>query len=502
MDSKLITIYEKETGAPYTDSLTGLLNHGFFEMIFNREFKRSERYGEPFTLALIDVDSFSHYNRRHSSVAGDRVLKEISELIIKNIRQIDLATRYSGDVLEVVLIKSNTQSALGPLERIRQAVENKYGGDPTISVGLASYPNDATTKEVLTEKANKALLQAKISGKNKVVFSEKEPPIAASRLPKILVVDDEPPNVKLLEAILRPLKYEVIKAFNGEDALTIINRVDVDLVLLDVMMPDMEGYEVCRRLKTSEATRLIPVVMVTALGNVEDKIKGIEAGADDFLTKPVNKMEIRARTKSLVNLKKLNNNLTSIEQVLFSLANTIDAKDSYTQGHVERASNLSLALGHKMALSAPELEALRYGGALHDIGKIGIPREIINKRGPLDQEEWKIIKSHPDVGYKICLPLQKNLGSALDVIRYHHEKLDGSGYPDGLMGEEISTVARIMAVVDIYDALITGRPYRKAMSHGKVLGILRKEAKEGKLDQEIVRNLEILVSSGKIDQEA
>jgi putative two-component system response regulator len=499
LDAKLITIYEKETGAHYTDSLSGLLNHGFFEMALNREFKRSERYAEPFTFALIDVDSFSHYNRRHSSVAGDRVLKEIGALIIKNIRQIDLAARYSSDVFEVVFVKSDIHSALVPLERIRQAVEKKYGGDPTISVGLASYPHDAATKDILTEKAHMALLQAKIGGKNKIFFSEKEPPTVASRLPKILVVDDEPLNVKLLEAILRPLNYEVIKAFSGEDALRIINKVDVDLVLLDVMMPHMDGYEVCRRLKANEVTRLIPVVMVTALGNVEDKIKGIEAGADDFLVKPPNKMELRTRTKSLVNLKKLNNNLTSIERVLFSLANTVDAKDAYTHGHVERVSNMAMTLGHQLALSTSELEALKYGGALHDIGKIGIPREIINKLGPLDTEEWKIMKRHPDVGYKICLPLQKNLGSALDVIRYHHEKLDGSGYPDGLKGEQISTVVRIMSVVDIFDALITGRPYRKAMSPEKALGILRNEAQKGKLDQEIVRNLEILLSSGKID---
>jgi putative two-component system response regulator len=312
-----------------------------------------------------------------------------------------------------------------------------------------------------------------------------------------LVVDDEPRNVKLLEAILRPLNYEVIKAFNGEDALTIINKIDVDLVLLDVMMPLMDGYEVCRRLKASEATRLIPVVMVTALDSVEDKINGIEAGADDFITKPPNKMELLARTKSLINLKKLNDNLTSIEQVLFSLANTVDAKDTYTQGHVERVSDMAMTLGHRLALSASELQALRYGGALHDIGKIGVPDEIINKQGPLDPEEWNIMKSHPDLGFKICMPLRRNLKTALDVIRNHHEKLDGSGYPDGLKGEQISTVVRIMAVVDIFDALTTGRSYRKAMPRGKALEILRNEAEEGKLDQEIVRNLEILVSSNK-----
>ena len=498
MDSELITIYEKETGAQYTDGLTGLLNHGFFEMAFSREFKRSERFGEPFALALIDVDSFSHYNKRLSAAAGDRILREIAELILINIRQIDLAARYSGDVLAVVFIKSNTQSASVALERMRQAIEKKYGGDPTISVGLASYPDDATTKEVLTEKARKALLKAKLGGKNKVCFFEKKCPTVSNELPKILVVDDEPRNVKLLEANLLPLNYEVIKAFNGEDALAIVNKVDIDLILLDVMMPNMDGYEVCRRLKASEATRLIPVIMVTALDGIEDKIKGIEAGADDFLTKPPNNSELVARTKSLVKLKKLNNNLTSIEGVLFSLANTVEAKDAYTQGHVERVSSLAMRLGQKMSLPESELEALRYGGALHDIGKIGVPREIINKAGPLDIGEWEIIKNHPDIGYKICFPLRMNLGPALDVIRYHHEKLDGSGYPDGLKGEEISTVARIMAVSDIFDALITDRPYRKAMPRAKALEILRKEAEEGKLDREVVRNLELLVNKGEI----
>ena len=498
MDSELITIYEKETGAHYTDGLTGLLNHGFFEMVFNREFKRSERYCEPLALALFDVDSFSHYNRRLSTVAGDRLLREIAGLIIENIRQVDLAARYSGDVLAVVFIKSDSQSAILPLERIRQAVKKKYGGDPTISVGLASYPGDASTKDALIEKAHKALLQAKMGGKNKVcLFKEKNSTIA-NELPKILVVDDEPRNVKLLEAILLPLNYEVIKAFNGEDALTIVNKVDVDLILLDVMMPNMDGYEVCRRLKASETKRLIPVVMVTALGSLEDKIKGIEAGADEFLTKPPNKMELLARTKSLINIKRLNNNLTNIERVLFSLANTVEAKDAYTQGHVARVSSMAMTLGHKMALSESELEALRYGGALHDIGKIGIPREILNKPGALNPEEQEIMKSHPELGYKICLPIRKNIGPALDVIRYHHEKLDGSGYPNGLRGEEISKVARIMAVVDIFDALVTDRPYRKAMSGEKALAILRQEAQAEKLDKEVVKHLESLVDRGKI----
>jgi putative two-component system response regulator len=251
----------------------------------------------------------------------------------------------------------------------------------------------------------------------------------------------------------------------------------------------MDGYEVCRRLKNSEKTRLIPVIMVTALHDMEAKVKGIEAGADDFLPKPVNKIELQARTRSLVNTKKLNDKLTSVEDVLFSLANAVEAKDSYTQGHTQRVADMAVLLGGKMSLSEQEINALRVGGILHDIGKIGVPRDILNKPGPLSDDEWVVMKKHPTIGHKICLPLKKSLGPALDMIQHHHEKLDGSGYPDGLREDEIPTVARIMAVVDIYDALVTDRPYRKGMTRERALSILQEEADEGKLDKSVVEQL-------------
>lgn len=493
MDLVLEELYKKETGAPFTDSLTGLFNHGFFQIAIEREVIRSERHGEPFTLALIDIDSFALYNKRHGSVEGDRILKKIVDITMSNMRQVDLAARYSGDVLAVILIKSDTQSALIAVERIKQAVEELPDDAPTVSVGLASYPYDATDRESLIKKAQQALLQAKIKGKNKVCFLEKQTEPVNDEAPKVLVVDDEPRNVKLLDALLRPLNYEVLKAFNGEEALSIVGKVNLDLILLDIMMPGMDGYEVCRRLKGNESTRLIPVIMVTALADVESKIKGIEAGADDFLSKPPNKTELLARTRSLIKLKRLNSNLASIENVLFSLANTVEAKDKYTQGHVERVSNMAVSLGKKLGMTGRELEALRFGGALHDIGKIAVPGKILNKPGPLDPDEWDIMKSHADEGYKICLPLMKNLGPALEVIRHHHEKLDGSGYPDSLKGDEISMAARIMCVADIYDALITDRPYRKGMSKQKAFKILREEAKGRKLDEKIVEYLIELV---------
>jgi putative two-component system response regulator len=386
----------------------------------------------------------------------------------------------------LIVTESNCQQALKAAERIRRDVEKKYDGASTVSIGLACCPDDATTSRMLISKANEALLKAKLQGKNNINFFEKEPNTGSDIPPTILIVDDDSRNLKLLEGMLFSTQCKLIKATTGIDALSIVTKTNIDLVLLDVMMPEMDGYEVCRHLKASEATRLIPVILVTALDDTAAKIKGIEAGADDFISKPPNRMELLARTKSLIKLKKLNDNLTSIEYVLFSLAKTVEAKDKYTQGHVERVSRLATTLGTKMGLSEKEMEALRYGGVLHDIGKIAVPGDILNKLGPLSPEEWIVMKSHPVAGYNICLPLKKNLGYALEVIRHHHEKLDGSGYPDGLKDEEISPAARIMAVVDIYDALVTDRPYRQGMPLENAVEILKQEANNDKLDKKVV----------------
>jgi putative two-component system response regulator len=251
----------------------------------------------------------------------------------------------------------------------------------------------------------------------------------------------------------------------------------------------MDGYEVCRRLKQDNATRLIPIVLLTALNDEESKVKGIEAGADDFISKPFSKIELFSRVKSLIRVKRLNSSLTSIENVLFSMANMVEAKDSYTQGHIERVAHLAVALGRKMGLAGKELEALKLGGILHDLGKLGIPCDILNKPGSLTSEEWEIMKKHPKIGHTISLPLRSNLGQALDIIRGHHEKMDGSGYPDGKKGDEICMGSRIMAVVDIYDALITDRPYRRALQEKQALEVLLSEAEQGKLDKKIVEGL-------------
>lgn len=477
------------------DNLTGLYNHGVFTQFLEWELKKFQRHAVPFVLGFIDIDDFELFNRRNGAIESDAMLKRIAAVISGNMRRSDLAARYNSAGFAVMFMQATPEGAVKAAENIRSAVEVMSNYSLTVSIGLScvSGINSLQINEVVVE-ANNALLEAKLKGKNKVVIFEKKPKPVSAACGRIMIVDDEPLNLKLLEAYLTPLGYEVIKAGNGPEALSILSRTEIDLILLDVMMPEMNGFEVCQRIKNSEELRLIPVILVTALDDVENRIEGIEAGADDFLTKPPNKMELIARTRSLIKVKNLNQNMASIEDVLFSLANAVEAKDIYTQGHIKRVSGLAVALGKRMGVSETELEALRIGGSLHDIGKIGIPREVLNKKGPLSTEEWEVMKRHPEYGYNICLPLKRNLKHALDIIRQHHEKMDGSGYPDGLKGDEISLPSRIMAVADIYDALTTNRPYRNAMNKVKALSIIREEADQGKLDKTVVNCLTDMIT--------
>jgi putative two-component system response regulator len=295
----------------------------------------------------------------------------------------------------------------------------------------------------------------------------------------ILVVDDDEDQRRVLAQLLKRYGFEVITAADGEEALELVKSDEPDLVLLDVNMPGLDGFEVCRRIKANPETRLTPVILVTALTATEDRVRGIEAGADDFLSKPVDRNELLARTRSLLNLKAYVDELERAEAVLFSLARSIEARDPYTGEHCERLSEQSVRLGRKIGLSEEQLTALRRGGVLHDIGKVAVPDAILLKPGPLTPEEFDIMKVHTIVGERICSPL-KTLQLVLPIIRHHHEKLDGSGYPDGLSGEEIPLTARLLQIVDIYDALTTRRPYNHgALSRQEALTIMERGVKKG-----------------------
>ena len=308
-------------------------------------------------------------------------------------------------------------------------------------------------------------------------------PDAVSR--KILVVDDIDTNRLALRHFLKPHGFQVIEASDGVEALERVAEDPPDLILLDVMMPRKNGLEVCRELKSDPETRLIPVVFMTALDKNQDHVAALEAGGDDFLNKPFNRALLTARLGSLLKMKALNDRLDQAETVIFSLAHAIEARDHFTEQHVQRVADNAVQLARRAGFAEAELDAVRHGGVLHDIGKIGVPDAILNKPGKLTDEEFEIMKRHPLIGYQICEPL-KSLAGALPIIRHHHEKLDGSGYPDGLKGDEISVPARIMAITDIYDALTSDRAYRSAMTHERACEILRGDATAGKLDSDFV----------------
>lgn len=312
---------------------------------------------------------------------------------------------------------------------------------------------------------------------------------------KILVVDDQEANIRLIEAILAPQGYEVIPASDAERALEQVAAGPPDLILLDVMMPGMDGYEVCARLKQNERTRLIPVIVLTSLSDLEDRIRGIEAGADDFLSKPFHQAELSARVRSLLKLKQFTDELEHAEDVLCTLGLSVEAKDPYTEGHCERLALYSVAMGRSLGLGPEQLKALQRGGYLHDLGKIAIPESIINKKTALSEEDWQIMREHPVIGERICKPL-KSLRLVLPIIRNHHERWDGTGYPDGLKGEEIPLTARIIQMVDIYDALITARPYKPALKREQVFSIMRQEAEKGWRDPKVVEQFITLMESG------
>src|SRR6202521_670957 len=291
------------------------------------------------------------------------------------------------------------------------------------------------------------------SGTPGVLLSQSTIPAAT-----ILVADDNWANLELLSGMLQVEGYEVFCVVDGRQALETLRSRPIDLLLLDVMMPERDGFAVCREIKSHPDTRLVPVVLVTASKSNADRIRGIECGADDFLSKPVDREELLARVRSLLRLKQFTDELENAETVLFSLALSIEAKDRYTEGHCERLSKYSVAMAERLGLPEELRVALRRAGTVHDIGKVAVPEHILLKPGPLTPDEWKVMKDHPLAGERICA-LLKTFRHALPVIRHHHEKLDGSAYPDGLKGEEIPLTARVLQTLDIYDAQVTTRPY-------------------------------------------
>ncbi|MDP1759429.1 MAG: response regulator [Thermodesulfovibrionales bacterium] len=297
----------------------------------------------------------------------------------------------------------------------------------------------------------------------------------------ILVVDDLEVHLELMEAIFEKEGCHVLTAHNADEALRLLEKSSPDLAILDVMMPGMNGYDLCKRLKEKSGAIFFPVILVSSLSELEDKIAGIEAGADDFITKPFKSIELTTKVRSLLKFKKLQEELDHSESVILTLAVALESKDPYTKGHSERVGNLSAEFAAFIGLPEKEQVSIKKAGIIHDIGKIGIGDHILHKSGVLTKEEIRFIEQHTVIGEKICKPLY-SLSVILPIIRHHHERWDGEGFPDGLKGEQIPIMVRILSIVDTFDAMVSERPYRKPISTEKALKKMEEEKNSGQWD--------------------
>lgn len=479
-DSKLPTINDAEVNA---------YSYTYFKQHIESEVKRARRFNQQFSLLTFSIEGPKELRDQWTLKNQKELESGFADFLQKELRDVDVIGRSKEGQFVVLLPHADSNGAFYVADRLRQnliqhcfcATGNMSGSRINMNVGIAIFPLDATSSEGIVTAAHEALSSAKGLGQNQTfMYSSKIEPTH-----RILVVDDDARNLRLLETILTSCQYEVVKANTGAEALDKVYSAEPDLIILDVTMTKMDGFEVCRILKKDSSTRLIPVILNTVLNRVEEKVRAYEAGADDYLEKQVNKLELMARIRNLLKVRELHNALDSAENIIYFMADIVEAKDSYTEGHTDRVSRYASMLGKELGLSGTEIDHLKQGGVLHDIGKIGIPDAILKKPGRLTTAEFEVIRSHPALGYKICGNL-KSLRNILPIIRHHHERLDGSGYPDRLKGDQIPLLARIVAICDVYDALTSNRPYRSAMSVEKALQILRDEARRGYWDADFV----------------
>lgn len=302
----------------------------------------------------------------------------------------------------------------------------------------------------------------------------------------ILILDSHEMNRRMLKAMLKTASYRIQECRTASEAMEILERENIDVIVLDLMLPEISGPDFCRWLKSNRRTKFIPILMLTSIQGVENEIHGISSGADEFLIKPVHPKLVRARIGAMLRTKTLIDSLEEAESILFALARAIEDRDKNTGSHCERLASYSVMLGGALGLTPLELTALYRGGFLHDIGKISVPDAILFKAGKLTPAEWEIMRKHTVQGEAICRHM-KSLAPVLPIIRNHHEKWDGSGYPDGLKGEEIPLLARILQVVDIYDALTTARSYKPALPKEEALGLMLQEVECGWRDPDLVK---------------
>ena len=308
----------------------------------------------------------------------------------------------------------------------------------------------------------------------------------------LLLVDSSPKRRRSISLALEELGHEQHLAGCASEALEIMSRQTIDLVLLDQFVQSAGAANLCRLLKRLPNGANLPVLILAPAEDAEAEISAMEAGAEAFLTSPLHPKVLRANVQARLRHKCLIDSLNETESVLFTLAQSIEERDPALSQHCERLALMAAAMGVRLGLPATDIQTLQRGGYLHDIGKIGLPDQVLLKPGPLTPEEWEIMRSHAERGEKICLGV-RSLAPVLPLIRHHHERWDGSGYPDRLVGEDIPLLARILQLADIYDALLAVRPYKAAFTPEEALEVIKDEAKRGWRDPNLVAVLEEIV---------
>jgi diguanylate cyclase (GGDEF)-like protein len=506
------------------DSLTGLFNREYFEEQAERAWQLARRYGHHMAVAIMDVDYFKAVNDTNGHLAGDQVLREFAEILKKAARGSDVVARYGGDEFVVMLPQADLASGMAVVNRIRSAVEENVFCAKTLnlklttSIGLATSVGiepTASATDILSL-ADAGLYMAKREGRNRVrlctkeigkdgeiitgvaVSAEQKTMSTIRTHPCILVVDDDPLILQTLQAVLRGSGYLTDTASVPEEALRKAQEAPgaYDVAVLDLNMPETSGLELLTALRQTDSF-IMPVVM-TGYATKENAVQSLRQGVFEFIEKPVMPEELLAviekaldhrrlkveneryrshleemvRQKSVDLLKAMEELKQVHEFTLQAMARMLDEREHATGQHSNRVRALSSVLGKAMSLPRKELDILSQGAQLHDIGKISVPDRILLKNGPLTEEEWKVMKTHPEVGYNI-LSSSPYLKDVAELVRSHQERYDGKGYPRGLKGDDICLGARIFAVIDAYDAMRSDRPYRKAMSPEQAAGEIR-----------------------------
>ncbi len=407
------------------------------------------------------------------------------------VRGSDTLVRYGGEEFVVLLPQTRADEALVLAERMRTGVAElsvSVGDDKTVqvtvSLGVASYPQDAADGPTLLQRGDAAMYVAKRSGRNRSVGCGASAQ-ASSADARVLLVGDRNASLGTLDGYLTAEGYHPCYVASGVEAIEFCRNESPDLIVMDATVSGHANFDICNRLKQDSRTQRLPILMITTADAREEKLCAIEAGTDEFIAMPIDPVELATRVRALVRGKRDMDVLEDAETVVFSLARAVEDRDPMLANHMERVANYAVQVGQALGCSERELKALWRAGRAHDIGKIAIPDEILLKPGQLTDEEFSVIREHPDKGYRLLVPL-RTFGDALPAVRFHHERLDGSGYPLGLRGDEVPRLAQILAVVDVYDALTANRHYRAALSQEQALNLLREEASRGLHDPAIV----------------